>query len=125
MKTIKIVFVTIFTFFIIWIGASWVDIAFDNNMPNPQHAKWNYFVLFTPMGNQEETEQMFDTSALENWCGRPSGQLHMVGGYALSANQIMDDNGTIWGWDSPIDEQALLLLWVDDSGLIKVWQESY
>lgn len=44
-KVISTVFCTASVLMMLWIGASWVDIVWDNTSPNPTHSPYNAFVM--------------------------------------------------------------------------------
>lgn len=75
-------------------------------------------------------KQVFDTSALNTWCGEPNGTIRMIGAQALDENTLEDETGNLWGWDD-VEEQSFYLLWIDDMGtpqieddeIVKIWEE--
>lgn len=77
--------------------------------------------------------QGWNTTALDTWCGKPTGEIRMIGGWEYDKNTLEDEQGNLWGWDGELDENAFYLLWIDDVGtpqteddvVIKVWQEAY
>lgn len=77
-------------------------------------------------------ESKFDVSALESWCGEPTGKIRMVGGWFYEENVLEDELGNLWGFDGA-KEDAFYLLWIDDMGtadvkddeILKVWSEFY
>lgn len=38
--------------FLIWLGASWLDVIADNTRPDPQHSDLNIFVMISEVGKQ-------------------------------------------------------------------------
>lgn len=80
----------------------------------------------------EPTTPKFDTSALESWCGQPSGTIRMVGAEFDGVDTFTDETGEMWGWeDDSLKENGFYLLWIDDNGtsdlrddfIVKVFQE--
>ncbi len=74
--------------------------------------------------------QKFDTTAINNWCGEPTGTIRMVGAWFYDENTFEDETGNFWSYDN-VSKEAFYLLWIDDVGtpevhddeIIKVWQE--
>lgn len=77
------------------------------------------------------TVEVFDTSALDGWCGSPAGSVRMVGAWFYEDGVLEDEQGNLWGWDGDLDENGFYLLWIDDMGdslvqndeIVKLWQE--
>lgn len=65
-KAIKVLLGVCYAVVIAWLIASWVDIVADNCEPNPQHSKYNAFVLMTQQ--EEKTEE---PAEIEGSCGSP------------------------------------------------------
>lgn len=61
-KLMKSIICVILVVLAVWFVASWIDIVADNTQPNPQHSKYNMFVLMTS-GKEEEEEIEID----EEW----------------------------------------------------------
>lgn len=93
-------------------------------------------VLIGERYNTAKTEQMFDVTALSNWCGEPIGKIKMLSGTVnetLDGNRsiIIDEEGHKWLIDSLLNKENFYLLWIDDMGteeikddeIIKVWRE--
>lgn len=73
----------------------------------------------------------FDTTQLDEWCSKSSGTVRLVGGWHYEPGTLEDEQGNLWGWSGEVEENAFLLLWIDDNGtpeveddeVLKVWQE--
>lgn len=73
----------------------------------------------------------FDTTVVEKWCNKPNGTIRLVGGWHYEPGTLEDEQGNLWGWSGEVEENAFLLLWIDDNGtpeveddeVLKVWQE--
>ena len=63
-KAIKVLLGVCYAVVIVWLIASWVDIVADNCESNPQHSKYNAFVLMTQQKEEEPAE-------IEGSCGSP------------------------------------------------------
>lgn len=50
----------IFVLLAIWSVFSWVDIVADNTQPNPQHSKYNLFVLMASDKEKPEMDEEWD-----------------------------------------------------------------
>lgn len=153
MKTfVKALAITLSIFLTAWVLASWWDIAADNSKPNPEHHPLNFFSVVFPSQEDkieiveidepwyvtcsapvEPTEDYFDLTYLYNWCGRPVGNLRMIGAWFNESGELVDEAGNKWEWFGEKDNEALFLLWVDDMGtpeveddqIIKLWREVY
>ena len=53
MKKLSYISTAIICAFILWIGASWIDVVSDNLSTDPQHANINAFVLLTELMEEE------------------------------------------------------------------------
>ena len=76
----------------------------------------------------------FDTTFLDSWCGEPTGQIRMIGGWYHAENAIETEDGHLWGLNTEgINEYEFLLVWFDtmdtpeieDDQIVKVWTELY
>lgn len=80
--------------------------------------------------NHIQIEQKFDVSTLSNWCGKPTGTIHMVGA-TVQKGILIDELGNIWNNYDKLEENNFYLLWIDDMGteetkddeILKVWRE--
>jgi hypothetical protein len=76
----------------------------------------------------------FDTTSLDSWCGEPTGQIRMIGGWYHAENAIETEDGHLWDLNTEgINEYEFLLVWFDtlntpeieDDKIVKVWTELY
>ena len=83
--------------------------------------------------NTIKAEQVFDTTAINDWCGDCSdGNVRMVGAVA-SGDILEDDAGNLWAVDLPLMENEFYLVWLADNFtedltddiVIKVWMEAH
>lgn len=97
-----------------------------------------FFLLWgaTSMGHAvnpdaHPTATEFDTAVVEKWCSKSNGTIRLVGGWYYEPGTLEDEQGNLWGWSGEVEENAFLLLWIDDNGtpeveddeVLKVWQE--
>lgn len=77
------------------------------------------------------TATEFDTAQLDEWCRKSNGTIRFVGGWYYEPGTLEDEQGNLWGWSGEVEENAFLLLWIDNNGtpeveddeVLKVWQE--
>ena len=83
--------------------------------------------------NTIKAEQVFDTTAINDWCGDcADGNVRMVGAVA-SGDVLEDDSGNLWAVDLPLVENEFYLVWLADNFtedltddiVIKVWMEAH
>ena len=76
----------------------------------------------------------YDISALESWCGEPTGVCRMIGGWYYDPGTVQTEDGHLWELNTEdINENELLLIWFDtmdtpeikDDQIVKVWSEIY
>jgi hypothetical protein len=116
-----------------WVCGSWGEIAMNNTTPNYEYSQVNFFNLFQQEEKETADAMVYDTSALANWCGEPTGTVHMVGAWFTEDGYIEDETGNLWVYDfqNEIQKDTFLLLWIDDMGtanihddeILKVWFE--
>lgn len=93
-KTLFNVFVTLSVALSIWFVASWIDIVADNCKPNPQHGKWNMFVLSVDAFEEEEEVGTVEVPTIYGnrvaWAEVESID------YEKSLVSFVDESGEIW-----------------------------
>lgn len=77
-------------------------------------------------------ESKFDTSALEEWCGEPTGTIRMLGAWIDEDGNLEDETGNLWAWGGTIPNCGFCLVWIDDMNtpdivqddeIVKLWVE--
>lgn len=71
----------------------------------------------------EKDAPHFDTTALMEWCGEPNGTIRMIGAEYLGCGVFEDETGKFWTAGGDYDLDGFYLLWIDNEGLMKIWQE--
>lgn len=93
MKVIKGILAVVFVAFVVWAGASWIDITSDNCHPNPVHSEWN---LFTLLGSKAHDS------------------LRVVEAHAYDEHTLKDDKGNLWEFkDQEFDYDETYYLTID------------
>jgi hypothetical protein len=82
-----------------WVCGSWWEVAINNTTPNHEYSQVNFFNLFQQEEKENADTMVYDTSALANWCGEPTGTVRMIGAWFTDDGYIEDEAGNLWVYD--------------------------
>lgn len=129
-KACKVAICTIGVVLFAWFILSWIDVVADNCKPNPQHSKYNVFVLAT---QQEEDESGSCGSPLTEHTRIMTGIISEIDNNDLTI--ITVDDGEAWtvevGYGENFSTDDYLCVFFDTMGtesiyddeIVKLWKE--